>query len=74
MKTGIDIAAEIGNALDNLAALHIFISSHSSEKSQPDLSGELVCEAINAINDSVASLKRVLSIVIATGGGPSVPK
>jgi hypothetical protein len=70
MKAAPDIATELGRALDDLAALHMLLSLRS--KSTPDLSRENVRNAIHVLNDAVTSLKHVVALVSATGGGPRI--
>jgi hypothetical protein len=68
MKAAVDIATELGNALDELAAMHALVSMRL--QAQRGLSPDEMHSLIHSSNDAVVSLKRVLAIAAATGGGP----
>jgi hypothetical protein len=74
MQPARDTAAEAGKILDDLAALSIDLSCHCDALPHAlVLPASKVREACDAIDDAVASLKRILSIAAASGGGPPPP-
>ena len=74
MQPARDTAAEAGKILDDLAALSIDLSCHCDALPHAlVLPASKVREACDAIDDAVASLKRILSIAAAGGGGAPPP-
>ena len=71
MKAATDIASELGKALDDLAAMHVLVSSRLN--AQRGLSAVEMHSVIDSTNDAVVALKKVLAIATATGGGPEIP-
>ncbi len=69
-----DTAIEVGKILDDLAALSIDLSCHCDVPPHTlVLPASKVREACDAIDDAVASLKRILSIAAASGNSPAPP-
>jgi hypothetical protein len=69
-----DAAVEAGKILDDLAALSIDLSCHCAAAPHTlVLPASKVREACDAIDDAVASLKRILAIAAASGSGPVPP-
>jgi len=66
-------ASEAGKALDALAALSVELSCHCNVP--PDtliLPAHRVREACETIDEAVLSLKRILALSVAEGGGPAI--
>jgi len=69
-----DTAIEVGKILDDLAALSIDLSCHCDVPPHTlVLPASKVREACDAIDDAVASLKRILAIAAASGNAPAPP-
>ena len=67
-------AIEAGRILDDLAALSIDLSCHCDVPPHMlVLPAGKVREACDAIDDAVASLKRILAIAAASGNAPAPP-
>jgi hypothetical protein len=74
MQPAKDTAAEAGKILDDLAALSIDLSCHCDAAPHAlVLPARKVREACDAIDDAVASLKRILAIAPASGNAPVPP-
>ena len=74
MQPAKDTAVEAGKILDDLAALSIDLSCHCSTAPHTlVLPASKVREACDAIDDAVASLKRILAIAAASGNSPVPP-
>jgi hypothetical protein len=69
-----DTAIEAGKILDDLAALSIDLSCHCDVPPHTlVLPASKLREACVAIDDAVASLKRILAIAAASGNSPAPP-
>ena len=69
-----DTAVEAAKVLDDLAALSIDLSCHCNVPPHMlVLSASKIREACETIDDAVASLKRILALASASGGGPQPP-
>jgi hypothetical protein len=67
-------AAEVTKVLDDLAALSIDLSCHCDvPPHRLVLPAVKVREACEAIDDAVASLKRILAMTATNGIGPPLP-
>jgi hypothetical protein len=74
MQPARDTAFEAGKILDDLVALSIDLSCHCDALPHTlVLPSSKLREACDAIDDAVASLKRILSVAGASGGGPPPP-
>jgi hypothetical protein len=74
MQPAKDTAVQAGKILDDLAALSIDLSCHCDALPHTlVLPASKVREACDAIDDAVASLKRILAIAAPSGGAPQPP-
>lgn len=74
MQPAKQTAIEAGRILDDLAALSIDLSCHCDVPPHTlVLPAGKVREACDAIDDAVASLKRILAIAAASGNMPAPP-
>jgi len=72
LKAACDIAAEAARALDDLTAISVLLASHGASSSA-SFSTDDIRDMHAAVNDAIASLKKILVLADAIGGGPSVP-
>ena len=69
-----DTAVEAARVLDDLAALSIDLSCHCNAPPHSlVLTAAKIREACEAIDDAVASLKRILTTASGSGSGPQPP-
>ena len=72
MRKSTDVATDVNKALDALAILHMSLSARVQSGSHASFSSEQIGELIRIIEEATASLKKILAVAAAAGGGPTV--